>query len=551
MPAAPAPVIASADEALTLVHAALAYLAAADATAMGAAERAGCLRGLEEADAVVTAARTSVLGAFGAAQDCADDGDYSPFAWLVHRTHVTRGTAADHAGWVKRGAAHPAVMAALAARAVSKSYARVICRWTDKLPEGSRAAADEILLGAAAAGLELADLAGLAAEMYERSRQHQPGTGHGDSDGEDGGGDPGEGADAEFDDRSVTLATTFGGAGVIRGNLTPECAEFVQTVLDTLSAPTGSDDDRSGEQRYHDALEEAMRRLVAGGLVPQRSGQPLRVWAYISLADLMQLPGSAELVEEWSAQLAAQWAGHRAAAAESGGHQGLWLDGDAARGIACGAPVAPLVVGDVNPAAFGDLIRLCAQLDKLLHDPASDQPVYSQPVEDQNHADADADADAADAPAVFRPDRSREALEQAIIGKAVELLSGPGGLASFLRRRQLGFRLSGPSLPLDIGYARTVPAGIRNAARLRGLHCEWAGGCRQPAAACQVHHTTHKADGGETSLTGCVLLCAYHHQVMIHRRGWTLIVNPDGTTTAWNKDKTKVLHSHGPPARAG
>jgi len=549
MPAAPAPVIASADEALTLVHAALAYLAAADATAMGAAERAGCLRGLEEADAVVTAARTSVLGAFGAAQDCADDGDYSPFAWLVHRTHVTRGTAADHAGWVKRGAAHPAVMAALAARAVSKSYARVICRWTDKLPEGSRAAADEILLGAAAAGLELADLAGLAAEMYERSRQHQPGTGHGDSDGEDGGGDPGEGADAEFDDRSVTLATTFGGAGVIRGNLTPECAEFVQTVLDTLSAPTGSDDDRSGEQRYHDALEEAMRRLVAGGLVPQRSGQPLRVWAYISLADLMQLPGSAELVEEWSAQLAAQWAGHRAAAAESGGHQGLWLDGDAARGIACGAPVAPLVVGDVNPAAFGDLIRLCAQLDKLLHDPASDQPVYSQPVEDQNHADADADA--ADAPAVFRPDRSREALEQAIIGKAVELLSGPGGLASFLRRRQLGFRLSGPSLPLDIGYARTVPAGIRNAARLRGLHCEWAGGCRQPAAACQVHHTTHKADGGETSLTGCVLLCAYHHQVMIHRRGWTLIVNPDGTTTAWNKDKTKVLHSHGPPARAG
>ena len=101
------------------------------------------------------------------------------------------------------------------------------------------------------------------------------------------------------------------------------------------------------------------------------------------------------------------------------------------------------------------------------------------------------------------------------------------------------------------GYARTVPPGIRNAARLRGRHCEWAGGCNQPAGACQVHHTTHKADGGQTSLVGCVLLCAYHHQVMIHRRGWTLIVNPDGTTTAWNKDKTKVLHSHGPPARAG
>jgi len=46
-----------------------------------------------------------------------------------------------------------------------------------------------------------------------------------------------------------------------------------------------------------------------------------------------------------------------------------------------------------------------------------------------------------------------------IIGKAVDLLSGPGGLASFLRRRQLGARLAGPSLPLDIGYAETIPAG--------------------------------------------------------------------------------------------
>jgi hypothetical protein len=36
--------------------------------------------------------------------------------------------------------------------------------------------------------------------------------------------------------------------------------------------------------------------------------------------------------------------------------------------------------------------------------------------------------------------------------------------------------------------------------------------------------------------------------IAIHRWGWTLVLNPDGTTTAWNKDKTKVLHSHGPPA---
>jgi hypothetical protein len=133
----------------------------------------------------------------------------------------------------------------------------------------------------------------------------------------------------------------------------------------------------------------------------------------------------------------------------------------------------------------------------------------------------------------------------------VDLLSGPGGLASFLRRRQLGVRLGGPSLPLDIGYSESVPAGIRYAVILRDQHCRWAGGCGQPASACEVHHTTHKANGGKTSVTDCVLLCTFHHQVVIHRWGWTLVLNPDGTTTAWNKDKTKVLHSHGPPARPG
>jgi len=41
------------------------------------------------------------------------------------------------------------------------------------------------------------------------------------------------------------------------------------------------------------------------------------------------------------------------------------------------------------------------------------------------------------------------------------------------------------------------------------------------------------------------------HQVVIHQWGWTVVLNPDGTTTAWNKDKTKVIHSHSPPIRPG
>ena len=498
---------ASAREALDMVRAGLAYLAAADAAQLPAATQAECLRELEQTGAVATAARASFLSSFTAGQGYADDADYSAVSWLMHRTGITRGAAVGHAAWAKRFVTHPRVVAALAAEQVSESAGRLICLWTAKLPEQHRDDASEVLLAAAMAGLGLEELAALFAEMYERSRSERPD----------------EDPDRDFADRGLKLATTFGGAGVVHGDLTPECAEMVGRVLDALGAKAGQDDDRTRDQRYHDALAEAMKRLLAAGLLPERAGQPVKAWAHISLADLLLLDGDSALQEQWTARVRAAWAAHRARASETGASDGAWLDGDAAAAIACDAAMAPIVTGDVNVDALEDLVRLCVELDKLRQGGES------------------------------RPDTTAAwaALEQAVIGKAVDLLAGPGGLASFLRRRQLGARLAGPSLPLDIGYAETVPAGIRNAVLLRDRHCQWAGGCTQPAGACEVHHTKHKANGGKTSVKDCVLLCPFHHQVVIHRWGWTLVVNPDGTTTAWNKDKTKVLHSHGPPARAG
>jgi hypothetical protein len=492
----------STDEALEMLRSAMGYLAAADATAMTAEEQARCLRVLEQATATGTAARTSVLAAFTAGQGYSADADYSPRAWLIHKTGVTKGAAMAYTAWVRRAEDHPRVLAAMAAEDLSESVARILCQWTSRLPEDCRDLADEKLVSAAAAGMSLRDLAELFGEIYEQSRSGSP-------DDDKGG---------VFGDRAVRLITTFQGAGVLSGDLTPECAEAVAAVLDALSAPAGAEDDRSQPQRYHDALAEAMRRLVAAGVLPERAGQPVKIWAHISLADLLRLEGSSALQEQWTALVRARWAGHRAAASEGGGDAGAWLDGDAAGAIACDAAMAPVVTGEVNVAALEDLVRLCVELDGR----------------------RDGARDAAWA-----------ALEQAVIGKAVDLLSGPGGLASFLRRRQLGARLGGPSLPLDIGYSETIPAGIRNAVTLRDRHCQWAGRCDQPAEACQVHHTKHKADGGPTSVKDCVLLCWFHHQVVIHRWGWTLVLNPDGTTTAWNKDKTKMLHSHGPPVRPG
>jgi Domain of unknown function (DUF222) len=504
----------SASEAIEMVRSGLGYLAAADATAMAAETQAQCLRMLEQATAMGTAARAAVLAAFTSGQGYSADADYSPRAWLINRTRITKGAAMAYTAWVRRAAGHPEVAAVLATGEMSESFARTICQWTDKLPEACRPDADEILLAAAGTGMDIRDLGGLAGEIYARSLPD----------------DSGKDRDQAFEDRSLRLETTFGGVGVLHGDLTPECASVVGAVLDALSAPAGAEDTRSQAQRFHDGLHEAMQRLVTAGLLPERAGQPVKAWAHISLADLIALDGSSALQQEWTERVRAQWAGHRAAASAGGSDGGAWLDGDAAEAVACDAAMAPFVTGEVNPAALDDLVRLCVHLDRLHH---------------HSTGDTDGDASATDNA------RAWQALERAIIGKAVDLLSGPGGLASFLRRRQLGARLCGPSLPLDIGYSQTIPAGIRNAVILRDQHCQWAGRCNQSASACEVHHVKHKKNGGKTSVRDCVLLCWFHHQVVIHRWGWTLVLNPDGTTTAWNKDKTKVLYSHGPPVRPG
>jgi hypothetical protein len=105
--------------------------------------------------------------------------------------------------------------------------------WTDRLPEDSRDQADEILIDAARSGADLRDLNALGAEVYAKSR---PGPAGND--------DP----EQRFEDRSVRLETTFEGAGVVSGDLTPECTAAVTAVLDALSAPMGADDTRSREQ---------------------------------------------------------------------------------------------------------------------------------------------------------------------------------------------------------------------------------------------------------------------------------------------------------------
>ncbi|HUE84703.1 MAG TPA: DUF222 domain-containing protein, partial [Vicinamibacterales bacterium] len=70
---------------------------------------------------------------------------------------------------------------------------------------------------------------------------------------------------------------------------------------------------------------------------------------------------------------------------------------------------------------------------------------------------------------------------------------------------------------LDVGRrTRTIPPALRRALDVRDRGCRFPGcGLRFTDA----HHVRHWADGGQTSLSNCLLLCTYHH-TLVHERGW-------------------------------
>src|SRR5215471_15204502 len=302
---------------------ALAALNAADAALLPTGVQAQVLRGLEWAEAMHTAARAQFLAAFTAQDGYEDDGQGSALVWLRWQTGVTRAAAAGAVGWARRLAAHPLIAQELAAGQISASWAKEICGWSERLPEGMREDADQILAAAAAGGAELADLAGLAQQMYERAW-----AGRADDD------------DDGFDDRRLTLDLTFAGAGRLTGDLTSGCSAALAAVLEALGKPAGPEDLRTVTQRRHDALAEACRRLIASGMLPGRAGQPTQVLVHMGLGQLRDLPGAADAEASWTADRA---------------HQQAWLRGAEAAAAACDASLVPIVTGHADPAALDRL----------------------------------------------------------------------------------------------------------------------------------------------------------------------------------------------------
>jgi Domain of unknown function (DUF222) len=439
---------------MAMASAGLSWLAAADAGSLPAPVQADALRMLERLQSLHAAARAKVLAKFTAQRGFEDDGQGSARVWLTWQTNITPAAARASVEWMRRLEDHPSVADALAAGGLSVSWARQIADWTGKLPAGHRQDADVILVTAAGEGADLAGLAALAEEI--RRRVAGP-----DHDRDDG-----------FTHRGLWLDTTLGGAGRLTGDLSARCAASLREVLDSLGKKTGAEDTRSIAQRQHDALEEACRRLLASGCLPERAGQPVHLQLQLSLDQLLN--GIGEPGRPWLPPGFAQPASPASPACTGGPVQ---TGPCAGPGDDCDAAVAPIVTGRVDHDLLDQLsVRLAGTW--AAYGPArspcdgSGLAGSAGPHGRGDLPDPDEDADdEVRAARGRRQEMAKTAARDLILQQAVALLSGPGGLASWLRTGTLPPPAATISLPLDVGAVTDLVlprgAGDRRSARTR------------------------------------------------------------------------------------
>src|SRR6202453_1896853 len=247
-------------EVLGSVKSAMHFLAGVDMTLLPGDCIAELLTVMEQVDAGQAAVRGKAISVLSDQHLYHGYGHRTATSFLVHCTRVKTGNTSQVAKLGSLYRQHPLLAAALAETdVVSESIAVQIATWTGQLPDGCIPAADGILIEACRAGLSEAQLASLAARI--RAQVCGP--------------DPDD--EGKLEERTLRLETTLDGAGRADGNLTPGCAALLKAVLTAFGTETGTGDDRSPRERNHDALEEALKLVLAG-----KKGKPYKAVIHIA-----------------------------------------------------------------------------------------------------------------------------------------------------------------------------------------------------------------------------------------------------------------------------
>jgi hypothetical protein len=169
--------------------------------------------------------------------------------------------------------------------------------------------------------------------------------------------------------------------------------------------------------------------LLRARLVPARAGADTQAVVHIPLSQLRQLPGAQELEDAWI----------KARLGEDG-----YLTGTDAETAACDAQTVPVITATMDPDVIDQMIglaRTAAETDG--HDARSTG-------HDTGGHGTGGHGTAAARPGALSPEAWR-ALRYAMARLAIDLVSGPAGVAAILRRGLLSKPYNTPSLPLDIG----------------------------------------------------------------------------------------------------
>ena len=97
------------------------------------------------------------------------------------------------------------------------------------------------------------------------------------------------------------------------------------------------------EQRHHDALDEALSRLIKSGLLPQSVGTDTLAQVIIPFPALRGLHSASPAEEQWMA--------------DNAGQPG-WLTGIGAEAAACDATIVPVVTGTVDWQAVDEMTQV-------------------------------------------------------------------------------------------------------------------------------------------------------------------------------------------------
>ena len=306
----------------------------------------------------------------------------------------------------------------------------------------------------------------------------------------------------KFVQRSLRLDEYYKGNGQLAGNLSQRCTAALRAVLESLAGKTGPEDTRTLDQRRHDALEEALERLLAARVLPAEPGQP-------SVIQLEHGPGRA--------------AGPGRRGAGGGGLGRVRCDRAAGRGLrrdhrAGGdrtprpRPAGPARRGPARPrhargtrrwrhglrgvhrrrdehgrdrARFGRLAWSRPGLRPAVR-PRAERPDVLHPRPGARHRRAGAHPDPGDPGCGWPPRPRRLAAAEPDV-----------------RACRAGQPAAGHRHP-----HRDHPPHLRRAVVLRDKHCAFPRACSKPPAACHVHHVQPREPGAGSPALPTASCCA-------------------------------------------